>query len=248
MGTSTAWRGPSQTWATPAAAAARAAAQWQPEHEDSGEFPSQVIDDLLANLHRDMRENPVAAQLRHDTYAAGNRLAQLMTDLSRERPDSADRFIQDVTRSIGGDGGTLAAAVIRRAASEAAQHVLDEHPEAFLTPASAAGHGLASDVLCDLFRFFFAEIAAQYLRSVIAAHVEASMPVLLVVDPDSRIAEWVSRKLMDKIVDPCDHAAGLAGDTAPPLAKIAHKLVPMAVRSVLGHEDDNTTTEPGADQ
>ncbi|MFG3282468.1 hypothetical protein [Streptomyces sp. NPDC048111] len=133
----------------------------------------------------------------------------------------------------------------------AVRDVRKKHPELDDAMGSgAAGGGFAWDILCDLYQVFFADLVGQFLKSVVAEHVKLAVPVLVVADPEGKIADWVAEKVLDLVPNPCEESAeatelakavgaaesviGMAQDPAAVLPKIAEKLVPGAVGRVLG--------------
>ncbi|MFJ9995544.1 hypothetical protein [Streptomyces werraensis] len=183
--------------------------------------------------------------------AAGERLAGALGSLAAEGAESADALVAHLVSEVGGDGGTLADAAMRRGMAAAVRDVRDRHPELDdAMDADAAGGGFAWDILCDLYQVFFADMVGEFLRSVVAEHVKLAVPVLIATDPEGRIADWVAEKVVDLVPNPCEVAAeatdlaeavdtaqsavGDAQDPAAVLPKIAESLVPRAVGKVLG--------------
>ncbi|MFE3204290.1 hypothetical protein [Embleya sp. NPDC059237] len=149
------------------------------------------------------------------------------------RMETEADFLAGLVSRIAGEGGTLADAVVRRAVVAAGRQVLEQHPE----PESgartgSAGRGIASDVLCDLYRFFFADVVAEFLRSVVAEKVKSAVPVLPVIDPEDVISGWVADHVLELVPDPCETAdtEGSPGG----LSHVARGLVPRTVGMILG--------------
>ncbi|MEU9050428.1 hypothetical protein AB0D37_08490 [Streptomyces sp. NPDC048384] len=195
--------------------------------------------------------------------AAGERLAGVLGSLAAEGAESEDALVARLVSDVGGDGGTLADAAVRRGVAAAVRDVRTRHPE--LDDAmggGAAGDGLPWDILCDLYQVFFADMVGEFLRSVVAEHVKLAVPVLIVTDPEGSIADWVAEKVVDLVPNPCEESAEAADlaqdvdsaqsvvdalqDPSAALPKIAELLVPRAVGKVLGLITEEITGEEGA--
>ncbi|MFE2640425.1 hypothetical protein ACFXKF_37775 [Streptomyces scopuliridis] len=183
-----------------------------------------------------MRADPAAFGLYDATYAAGERLADVMATLAGTGLDGTD-FPARFTVLIGGEGGTVTDAAIRRAAAEAAQRLM-RHPEA------AAGGALSGGLLCLLYEWFFAGVVAEFLKAVVAEKVKLVVPVLPVLDPEDHIADWVADHVLKLLPSPCDEAARLVEkaetalsvveDPAVTLPEVARALVPRTAGRALG--------------
>lgn len=175
----------------------------------------------------------------------------MLGSLAGEGAPSENALIARLVSEVGGDGGTLADAAVRRALAAAAQEVWRRHSEpGGAMRAGVPGGGFAWDILCDLYQVFFADMVGEFLRSVVAEHVKLAVPVLVVADPEGKIADWVADKLVDLVPSPCEESAEAkeraeavdtaesvlngAQDPAAVLPTIAGKLVPGAVGKVLG--------------
>jgi hypothetical protein len=169
------------------------------------------LDDIAANYLRALQETIRADRSAFGLYdsacAAGERLAGALPALAEEGAESEHVLIAPLVSEVGGDGGTLADATVRRGLATAVRDVRDRHPELDdVMRAGAAGGGLAWDILCDLYKVFFADIVGEFLRSVVAEHVKLAVPVLAVADPEGRIADWVAEKLVDLVPNPCEES------------------------------------------
>jgi hypothetical protein len=229
-------------------------ARWRHDTGNAVERLEEVADGLLHVLHATLRADRSAFGLYDTTCAAGDRLTAVLGSLARQGPESPDALIARLALEVGGGGGTLADAVVRRAVVRAGRHVIDRRAETAesLPPGSTCG-GWAWDLLCDLYQVFFAQVVAEFLRSVIAEHIKLSVPVLVAIDPEGTIAERVADRLLELVPSPCEEAAGTAGpaealDTAvdvvqdpdDALAQIARRLEPRAVAKVLGVFDEES--------
>ncbi|MGW0737039.1 hypothetical protein [Streptomyces sp. NPDC002851] len=160
-------------------------------------------------------------------------------------------LIARFTSAVGGEGGTIADAAVRRAAATSMQRLLDTHPEV-LAPGD---RGWSGDLLCLLYQWFFADTVAEFLRIVIAEKVKLVVPVLPLADPEDHIADWVAERVLRLLPNPCEEAAELAetaeaaeaaeaategvasdeeGLAVGTLAAVARGLVPRAADSALG--------------
>ncbi|MFJ6820347.1 hypothetical protein ACIQRJ_07995 [Streptomyces niveus] len=271
MGTSTRWEGP--RWSGLSSRLAR----WDPDRSDPEAAATAAIDALQGSC----RDDPSAFGLRDSACAAGARLADAMETLGAAGPsgllnkdpvhedlaseeegdrldwqDPADAFVAELTRQVGGEGSTMVDAALRRAIAASAQRLLTAHPEireSLTAPdGSSQGRGLAGDLLCLLYQWFFADLVTEFLRAVIAEKIKLTVPVLEVIDSEGRIADGVAERIIALIPNPCDEAEAQAaeaakaalsmnGDSAEadvPLSDVARRLVPGVVGKVLGFAVD----------
>ncbi|MFJ1694446.1 hypothetical protein ACIO6T_21455 [Streptomyces sp. NPDC087532] len=260
MGTSTRWKGPSgDRWSS----AARRLARWRDDSRNPDQRLEEIAADHLRALHETLRADRSAFGLYDTACAAGERLAGALGSLAAEGAESADTLVARLISEVGGDGGTLADAAVRRGVAAAVRDVWDRHPELDdAMDAGAAGGGFAWDILCDLYQAFFADMVGEFLRSVVAEHVKLAVPVLIATDPEGRIADWVAEKVVDLVPNPCEESVeatdpaqaletaqlvvGAVEDPSAALPKIAELLVPRAVGKVLGLITEEITGEEGA--
>lgn len=250
MGTSSRWSGPSgRAWTQ---VRRRLNAQLAQPHVTSADFDA-AAEDYVHVLQETLCGDPTAYGLRDAACAAGIRLAEAIDALAEHGPQTADAFIAQLSHDVGGDGATITDAAVRRAAAAAAREVLKRHPELKSAPAQGReSGGLASDILCDLFQLFFALVVAEFLKSVIAAHIALAMPLVHVLDPAGKIPDLITEKLLSIVPNPCEAAQqqeaeeivqavqtaqdlnGMIQQPALVLPVVARLLVPRAVRTVLG--------------
>ncbi|MFD4114699.1 hypothetical protein ACFWSJ_14705 [Streptomyces niveus] len=214
-------------------------------------------------MHQTLRADRSAFGLHDTACAAGERLALALGSMAAGGAESEDALVARLVSEVGGDGGTLADAAVRRAVAAAVRDVWDRHPElGDAIDAGATSGGFAWDILCDLYQVFFADMVGEFLRSVVAEHVKLAAPVLIATDPEGRIADWVAEKVVDLVPSPCEESAeatdlapavdtaqsvaGAAQDPSAALPKIAQSLVPRAVGKVLGLITEEITGEEGA--
>ncbi|MEV0850407.1 hypothetical protein AB0J21_31885 [Streptomyces sp. NPDC049954] len=248
MGTSTRWCGPGGRSGTAAewSRVSRRLSRWNGDGPQAERHLDEIFDDYLDVLHRTIREDQSAFGLVEATTEAGYRLADTMAALAEDNPGGlkeADDFLARFTQEVGGDGGTLTDAAIRRAARDTAERLLKRHN--LVSSGDEAGDGgLAGDLLCLLYQWFFADVVSEFLRSVIAEKVKLVVPVLPVLDPGDHIADWAADNVLSLVPSPCEEAAGLVEeaesaeslieDPVGSLPDVARRLVPGTVGKVLG--------------
>ena len=260
MGTSSRWPGPggrtglASEWTR----ARKRASAWQSDAADSLAQLDDIAADHLDVLHRTLREDPAAFGLYEAACSAGARLTTAAADAwgqSRDGDDFAARF----TAAVGGEGGTMADAALRRAAATSAGRLLEkleQSPEAGGLPGRG---GLAGDLFCLLYQWFFADVVAEFLRAVIAEKVMLVIPVLPAVDPEDHIADWVAERILKSLPNPCEEAAELkeaaeqaeealpgSEDPLRVLLFVAQGLVPRAVGCALGLLANGDDQEDGS--
>ena len=253
MGTSTRWTGPGGRSGTAAewSRVSRRLSRWKGDGPQAERLLDEILDDHLAVLHRTIREDQSAFGLVDAATKAGYRLADVMAVLAHDGPSDlkdAGDFLARFTDEVGGEGGTVTDAAIRRAATDTAERLLErrnaETGGAETGGGEAAGGGLAGDLLCLLYQWFFADIVTEFLRSVIAEKVKLVAPILPVLDPGDHIADWAADKVLSLVPSPCEEAAELVEeakfaesvieDPVGSLPDIARRLVPGTVGRVLG--------------
>ncbi|MFF5769254.1 hypothetical protein ACFY8V_03615 [Streptomyces californicus] len=165
-------------------------------------------------------------------------------DLGGDDDDARTVFAARLVRAVGGEGGTVADAAVRRAAAATADRMAAQHPEVL----AADGRGWSGDLLCLIYQWFFADVVAEFLRGVIAEKIKLVVPVLPVADPEDHVADWVAEQVLRLVPNPCEEAERLksavdqVGDavtafedpTVGTLAQVARGLVPRAVGTALG--------------
>lgn len=250
MGTSTRWKGPrGDRWS----AAARRLARWDSESRNADQRLEEIAADHLRALHETVRADPSAFGLYGVVCEAGERLAHTLGSLATKGVRSEGELVARLVSEVGADGGTLADAAVRRGVAEAVRNVRERHREwgEAMADAPSSEGGFAWDILCDLYRMFFADTVGEFLRSVVAEHVRQAAPVLVVADPEGRIADWVAEKLVGLVPNPCEEAVDAVpsaeGDLEEPLVlpEIAEALVPRAVGKVLGLAGEEITGDEG---
>ncbi|MBA6439497.1 hypothetical protein [Streptomyces sp. GMR22] len=242
MGTSSQWPGPggrtgvAGEWSR---ASGRVSA-WRPGTDAEARL-DDIAAEHLAVLHRTLREEPTAFGLYETACAAGERLTTAVDAwaLSRNGDDFAARF----TAAVGGEGGTVADGAVRRAAAASARRLLEQYPEA----GTPGGNGLSGEVFCLLYRGFFADVVAEFLRTAVAEKVKLVVPLLPALDPEDHIADWIAEHVLSLVPDPCgeaaqgagaaekaDQVASVVGDPIGSLRLVGQELVPRAAGRALG--------------
>lgn len=264
MGTSSRWPGPRGNPGTPAGEWSRIRGRlssWRPSQPGSTERLDAIAEDCLTVLHRTLREDPSAFGLQDAACAAGERLTAAMDSLAAgsgtglddlDEAGAADAddgdvrttFLSDFVSAVGGDGGTVTDAAVRRAAAATADRMATHHPEVL----TRGGSGWSGDLLCSLYQWFFADIVAEFLHIVVAENIKLVVPALPLADPEDHIADWVAGQVLHLVPNPCEEAAHLTeaaeraedavspleDPTAGALAQVARSLVPRAVGAALG--------------
>ncbi|MFD7502411.1 hypothetical protein [Streptomyces sp. NPDC059850] len=250
MGTSSRWPGPggrtgvAGEWSR----ASRRVSAWRPGPDEAAGL-DDIAAEHLAVLHRTLREEPSAFGLYEATCAAGERLTTAVDDwaVSRDGDEFAARFIT----AVGGEGGTVADAAVRRAAAVSVRRLLERHPEV----GTPSGRGLSGEVFCLLYQGFFAGVVAEFLRTAVAEKVKLVVPLLPALDPEDHIADWLAERVLGLLPDPCEEAAQATESVEGPMGSlqfVAQGLVPRAAGRALGllsdepsGDTDGTTYEDG---
>ncbi|MBD0735467.1 hypothetical protein BGM09_02940 [Streptomyces sp. CBMA29] len=264
MGTSTRWQGP--RWRGLSTRLAR----WDTDRSDPGATVDAAIEDLWDACRRD----PTAFGLRDTARSAGDRLAGAMAVLATEGPaglirpdpaepwqDYADAFVTGLTRQVAGDGTSIADAAVRRAMGASVRRLLETHPEVrdAVSDPELAGRGWFGELLCFLYQWFFADLVTEFLQSVVAEKIKLTLPVLVIVDAEDRIADKIAERIVSLVPNPCEEIAAdqdpgaakaatdaLSGEVeVPPLSDMARRLVPGTVGKILGFGIDSLIQDEG---
>ncbi|MFJ9107170.1 hypothetical protein [Streptomyces sp. NPDC102283] len=239
---------------------------WRPGRPDAEARLDEIAEDALATLHRTLRADPSAFGLYEAACAAGERLTAVMDTLAPGREADPDTFAGDgretlteagaddsgdgtdfaarFVRAVGGEGGTVADATVRRAAAVTAGRVARQDAGAL----ARGGSDWSGDLLCLLYQWFFADVVTEFLRVAVAEQVKLVVPVLPAADPEDRVADWIAEQVLHLVPSPCEEAAHLAeaaergeGEVTAledpadaTLAQVARGLVPRAVGAALG--------------
>lgn len=204
---------------------------------------AQSRDACLSGLRRAVQREPDALGLRPAMTAAGERLVDVAEELAEAGIDEflgarhsnisrEDRFVAEFVRRVGGTGGLVADAVVRRSATRTAATLLREHaPLRRELREGAAGGRLDPDWLCVIWKLFFADIVETVVAAVIAEQVHLAVPALAVVDPTQAVPEWVAEKLIKALPSPCDEGRR---DSSRSLTAAARDWLEDTVEEALG--------------
>ncbi|GAA1256384.1 hypothetical protein GCM10009609_19440 [Pseudonocardia aurantiaca] len=181
MGTSTGWRGP--RWGDPLGASKRATRPEQIPFPRDGdldvldrEWAARWSGRFLDKLWQDLRDDPDAYELRSRMTVMGRELVLAFAGLRDRGSTYADlTVLGEFTNRVAGEGTNVIDAVGRRAAVRAGERLF-------------AGTG--DTLFCLVYRGFFADFVAEFLRAVIAEEITAAVPALALVDPSGQIADW----------------------------------------------------------
>lgn len=254
MGTSTRWPGPggqegaAREWSR----LSRRASGWRPERPGALDALDDIAADCLGVLHQTLREDRTAFGLYEAARTAGERLTDVLA--AGVPSEGGTAYAIHFTSTVGGTGGTVADAAVRRAAASSARRLLEQFPGVSTADAST-GRSLTGELFCRLYQGFFADLVAEFVRTVIAEKIKLTAPLLPVVDPDDHIAGWVAEHVLQLLPSPCEEAAHLTEAAseepdvqglADSLPGIARRLVPRAVGGALGLLTETGTGEAPA--
>lgn len=253
MGTSSKWRGPAgQPWIGVSGNVARQLDLVSARTADK--IPLPRPDDTEVCLGRDviadrgtrfrvalaaaLRKDPAAFDLYATMHDHGRLLVRIAGSLVTTGFDALDPpppewsagdedwFVYQFARGVAGDGNTLVDAMARRAVVRCAERILREQKS------SRADDRLSTELFCLVYRLFFAEMVAEFVRAVVAENIKLAVPGLVLIDPAGHIADWVAGQVVDAIPNPCEtgHARGADGL----IIDLAADLVKDAVERALG--------------
>jgi hypothetical protein len=206
----------------------------------------ELADLYRAALAAELSDDPAAFGLRDALWTAGTRLVDTLESLRAgsagwfscdEDPLQAreDAFVRGFAAQVAGSGGLVTDTVVRQAAVACAQELLNT-PSALQKAVREGipiqGTSIPGDLFCLVFQLFFKDALARFIMTIVAGKVRLAFPLLHVVDPAGKIADWVGQQVAALIPDPCEKGAGLA-DT-PSLADLANGLIAESVDRVLG--------------
>lgn len=238
MGTSTRWGGPrGGPWDGAFVAVRRLPCTSTPGEKRLTEAAEQSVRGLRETLRRDES----AFGLLESTQAAGGRLVSALECMRRggayEVVGDGEEFLAWLADEVGGTGATTTDAAIRRAAVSSGVRLLERQSD-------APDGRLSSDLLCELYQWFFADVVAEFLRAVVTTHIKLVFPLTEFVDPEGRLVERVANSVVELVGNPCeemDRRRALAEESAAAvdepeaaLTDVALELVPKSVRRVLG--------------
>jgi hypothetical protein len=91
---------------------------------------------------------------------------------------------------------------------------------------------VTGELFCLIFQLFFKDAIARFITTIIAGKVRLALPLLHVIDPAGKIADWVGAQVVARIPNPCEQGETL-GDK-PSLSELARGLVAGSVDRALG--------------
>jgi hypothetical protein len=169
----------------------------------------------LDRLQSDLRDDPDAYGLRSRATVMGREFVLAFAGLRGGDGIQAHMtIVGEFVNRVAGTGTGVVDAVGRRAAVRACER---------LFAATGEKH------FCHVYRAFFADLVAEFLRAVIAEEITAAVPALVLLDPSGQIAAWVAGRLVEFVPDPC--VAVVPGRS---VLELAIEKVPAAVDTVLG--------------
>jgi hypothetical protein len=206
----------------------------------------EIADHYRAALAAELSEDPAAFGLRGTLQMAGVRLVDTLESLragdarwlscEEESPEAReDAFIRGFAGQVAGSGGLVTDAVVRQAAVTCAQELLKVPgpvQEAIRSGKPIQGTGIAGDLFCLVFQLFFKDALARFIETIVAGKVRLAFPLLHVIDPAGKIADWVGQQVAALIPNPCEQGETLADK--PSLADLANGLITETVDRVLG--------------
>lgn len=254
MGTSTGWRGPGgDGWARLRRSAGRPAGRAATPDEIPVPRPGHApISDRSAAtrgqrffdaLDETLRADPNAFGLRDTMRDSADRLVQAMNalrhDLTAFGPPPAqwtgsdtEWFMSEFVTAVAGERTGLVDAFVRRSATRCAETLLDDPRVHAAVTGESHRSGLAMDLFCAVYTFFFADVVSEFARAAVAEQVKVALPGLVIVDPGGVIADWVGERVASRIPNPCAEQA--KDGTRRSVADLAADLVGDNVDRALG--------------
>ncbi|QFU88952.1 hypothetical protein YIM_18865 [Amycolatopsis sp. YIM 10] len=142
-------------------------------------------------------------------------------------------FLYRFVTVVAGDGTTIADAVVRRAATACAERILASPVAAKVIEREGSGWSFPDDLFCEIYRLFFADFVAEFVRAVIAEKVKLTVPALVLVDPSGQIADWVAEQITAVLPTPCAEKDRHLDDPRS-ISELARDMLPEAVTVALG--------------
>ncbi|HEU5483299.1 MAG TPA: hypothetical protein VFU98_00220, partial [Microlunatus sp.] len=111
-------------------------------------------------------------------------------------------------------------AMVRRSATRSGELVLADERVKVAIGKAGSSSGLAMDLFCLVYTFFFADVVSEFAKAVVSEQVKLAMPGLMIIDPGGRIPDWVGEQVAGLIPNPCEqqHAQGEDGGSVSELA------------------------------
>jgi hypothetical protein len=188
-----------------------------PRGPSSDRLPAQLAEPraqrFRAALQQELAADPEAYGIRDAALTGGARLVSTLSALIDDRnalgapppgwPASpSDWFMTVFVDRVAGDDNRIATAVVRRAATTAAERLISDSGMG----ETARSRGLAMDLFCLVYTSFIADVVAEFAKAVIAEQIVLAVPGLLLIDPAGRIPELVGDQVAALIPNPCEQA------------------------------------------
>jgi hypothetical protein len=202
-----------------------------------------VFDERYKALQETLRADPDAYGLRTELSAAGLRLTTVVEQLASDgitalgplpghTPDArSTAFIQRFVDQIMGTANSPADAALRRAAVRCAEDILSD-PHVGRAIEQGENSRLSGEIICWIYRTFFATAITNFIQSTIAAKITLIAPWWHLIDPAGKAASWLTNKIMSVIPNPCEETD--QGSDSPSLADLARSLLTETVDRALG--------------
>ncbi|WP_157104172.1 hypothetical protein [Nocardia kruczakiae] len=244
MGTSTRWPGPTgDAWRKPNAAFGRLSTLSAEVASDTAPFDDKlhrVIEQCVSALRTTLEADPGAYGLIPTMVTSGHGLVDMLAELSSggcPLPDSANisadrrtEFVAIFTERVVGIAATPADGAARAAAVRCARKLLED--KALADAVESGGHyRIPDDLFCAVYELFLKNVLIEFIAGVAAAKLSVAVPLLYLVDPGGRIAEWLADTLTELVLDPCAERAD-ADDIS--LADLSRQLLEDNVRRLVG--------------
>lgn len=198
-------------------------------------------------LAQTLCDDPDAYGLRDAALATGGRLVRVLAELVSTGPtalgplsgDTPDArlvtFVQRFTDRVVGAGSSPVYAAARRAAVDCTDKILqDPRIHSAVTEGDPASKlRLSGDLLCLIYRLFFARLVSRFIQAAIAAKINLLMPWWQAVDPAGKLSEWLTANIMAVLPNPCEVKQD-RGDDGISLADLARDLLEETVKRALG--------------
>ena len=207
-----------------------------------------IIQMQLRALGQTIRNDPDAYGLQNVASQAGARLVDILDALASTGPsalgppdDGTDEarltdFTLRFTDKVAGSGICPANAVARRAALECAEEILRDPRirQAVCQGDRSSDARLSGELLCWIYRLFFARLVTQFIQSAIAAKINLIAPGWQVVDPAGKLSEWITKHVMALLPNPCDQN----DQKGESLTDLARDLLEESIQRALGIHSD----------
>lgn len=204
-------------------------------------------------LSATLRDDPDAYGLQTAVLVTGARLVDTLDELASIGlaalgPLSSDTaearlvaFAQRFVDRVAGAGSSPANAAVRRTAVLCAKEILkDPHIRSSVEGGdSTSGTRMSSELLCWIYRLFFANVISQFIQATITAKINLLLPWWHIVDPAGKVSEWLTNKIVGILPNPCDEKPQ---DDGGSVADLARSLLVETVQRTLGL----STGAPGA--